>query len=218
MRIASEGLFFIYPGAVVFVILLILYIALDFTLLIYPIVASAIFLGFALFFFRDPERDVPDSSRALLAPADGKVIALDNKIPDYFSGFNTRLSIFLSMLNVHVNRIPAGGIIQRLEYHPGQFKPAFTEKAVDLNEHSVIEIGNQYGRIGICQRAGTIARRIVCNLSKGQSVNPGARFGMIRFGSRVDVYMPENVRTLSRIGDRVKAGETVIGEFAINES
>ncbi|NIP42133.1 MAG: phosphatidylserine decarboxylase family protein [candidate division Zixibacteria bacterium] len=218
MKIASEGLFFIYPGAVVFVILLILYIVLDLAVLIYPVVASAIFLGFTLFFFRDPERNAPDISRALLAPADGKIIALDNTIPGYLNGFNTRLSIFLSMLNVHVNRIPTSGIIQRLEYHPGQFKPAFTEKAAELNEHTIIEIDNKYGRIGLCQRAGTIARRIVCNLSKGQRVNRGERFGMIRFGSRVDVYMPENVRTFSRIGDRVKAGETVIGEFAIDES
>ncbi|HEQ97963.1 MAG TPA: phosphatidylserine decarboxylase [candidate division Zixibacteria bacterium] len=217
MKIASEGLFLIYPAAGLFVILLVLYIVLDFTILVYPVLASALFLGFALFFFRDPDRNVPDASGAVLAPADGKVIALDDRIPDYCEGYNTRLSIFLSMFNVHINRIPTGGVIQRLEYHRGKFRPAFTERAAELNEHTVIEINNQYGDICFCQRAGTIARRIVCNLSKGQRVDPGARFGMIRFGSRVDVYMPQNVRTLSRVGDRVRAGETVIGEFAASE-
>ena len=218
MKISSEGLYFIYPGAVVLVVLLTLYFILDLSILVYPVLASALFLAFVLFFFRDPDREVPDNALAVISPADGKIVALDNRVPDYFNGYSIRLSIFLSMLNVHINRIPVEGSVSRLEYHPGKFKPAFTEKASELNEHTTIEIDNDYGRIGFCQRAGTIARRIVCNLSEGQRVSMGERFGMIRFGSRVDVYMPENVRLLSRIGDKVKAGETVIGEFAISES
>jgi phosphatidylserine decarboxylase len=218
MRIASDGFVLIMPGLGILVILIVAYALTGISILLYPLFAAFLLTAFITFFFRDPDRAVPNNASGIIAPADGKVIALDNRIPGYFEGYKTRLSIFLSMLDVHINRLPVSGQVSRLEYHRGRFHAAFSEKASDFNEHTIIEITNNQGKLGFCQRAGTLARRIVCNLRYGQNVNAGERFGMIRFGSRLDIYMPENVRPISRPGDRVLAGETVIGEFIANKS
>lgn len=218
MRIASEGFVLIFPGLGLIAVLIVAYTLTGAYILLYPLFAALLLTAFITFFFRDPERAIPNNALGIISPADGRVIALDNKIPQYFKGYKTRLSIFLSIFDVHINRLPLSGAVSRLEYHPGKFHAAFTEKAADSNEHTIIEITNNQGKLGFCQRAGTLARRIVCNLRYGQNVNAGERFGMIRFGSRVDIYMPENVRPLSRPGDRVLAGETVIGEFIAGKS
>ncbi len=218
MKIAPEGYHIILAGFVLLIIFIVFLFATGMKLFVYPLLAAIIFSGFSLFFFRDPNRHPPQVGNAILAPADGKIIALDKRVPGYFEGYTSRLSIFLSMLDVHINRLPINGRVERVEYHPGKFAPAFTEKASELNEHTIIELSGEKGRIGFCQRAGTIARRIVCNLHVGDNVEKGERFGMIRFGSRVDVYMPENVLIKASRGQRIRAGETIIAEFTENES
>jgi phosphatidylserine decarboxylase len=218
MRLAPEGLILIVPGLGILAILIVAYALTGVQVLLYLLLAALLLTAFLTWFFRDPDRAIPDNIYGIIAPADGKIIALDDRIPEYFEGYKTRLSIFLSVLNVHINRLPVSGMISRLEYHKGRFHAAFSEKAAESNEHTIIEITNNQGKLGFCQRAGTLARRIVCNLRYGQNVNAGERFGMIRFGSRVDIYMPDNVRLISRRGDRVLAGETVIGEFIADKS
>jgi len=218
MRIASEGYHIILAGIALLIIFAVLLLATGEKLFAYPFLATLIFSGFSMFFFRDPKRLPPQIRNVVLAPADGKIIALDKRIPTYFEGYTSRLSIFLSMLDVHINRLPINGRVERVEYHRGKFTPAFREKASELNEHTIIELSGEKGRIGFCQRAGTIARRIVCNLNVGDDVEKGAKFGMIRFGSRVDIYMPKNVLIKASRGQRIRAGETIIAEFTENES
>jgi phosphatidylserine decarboxylase len=218
MKLSSESFRFLIPGILLFILIGLMTIAIDHVLLSYLLIAVTLYISIILFFFRDPDRSVPDNPRALVSPADGRVIAVDENIPDYFRGFKKRVSIFLSMLDVHINRVPVDGKINRVDHRSGRFRAAFTEKAAEENEHTIIEIENSYGKIGFCQRAGMIARRIVCNLKDGQTVQRGERFGMIRFGSRVDLYLPENVSISVSKGARVTGGETVIGEFSANES
>lgn len=218
MKLSSESFRFLIPGILLFVLAGLLTIVIDHPLFSYLLIAVTLYIFIILFFFRDPDRADPDNPYAIIAPADGRVIAVDENIPDYFNGLEKRVSIFLSMLDVHINRIPADGKINRMYHVSGRFRAAFTEKAAEQNEHTVIEIENAYGKIGFCQRAGMIARRIVCNLKAGQAVQRGERFGMIRFGSRVDLYLPENVRISISKGARVYGGETIIGEFSANES
>ena len=218
MKLSSESFRFLIPGILLFILIGLMTIAIDHVLLSYLLIAVTLYIFIILFFFRDPDRSVPDNPRALVSPADGRVIAVDENIPDYFRGSKKRVSIFLSMLDVHINRVPVDGKINRVDHRSGRFRAAFTEKAALENEHTIIEIENSYGKIGFCQRAGMIARRIVCNLKDGQTVQRGERFGMIRFGSRVDLYLPENVSISVSKGARVTGGETVIGEFSANES
>jgi phosphatidylserine decarboxylase len=213
MKLARDGYLFVLPGIILLAVLVVVRNITNQTYLLYPIVALCLYMLFILFFFRDPDRLSPDGRNLILAPADGKVIALDENIPEYFDGYKSRLSIFLSILNVHINRIPIGGTVKRVETHRGRFFAAFTEKAHDANQHTVIEIENNLGRIGFCQRSGTIARRIVCNLKIGDHARCGSRFGLIRFGSRVDIYLPENVCHKVKLGQKVRAGETILAEY-----
>ena len=213
MRIAADGYNFLVSGLILLIVMIVLRIRLDLAWLSFPIIADSIYILFVLFFFRDPKRQTPDNALAVVSPADGRVIAVDDNIPEYFSEFKHRISIFLSMLDVHINRIPLGGKVGRLEYHKGKFLPAFREKASELNEHTVIMIENDLGQIGFCQRAGAVARRIIYNIKKGDTVTAGERFGLIRFGSRVDLYLPENLKINVRPKDKVRAGETILAEF-----
>jgi len=217
MRLASDAIQFIIPALILLILLIVLNLFTSIAYIEYPLIASFLVLVFILFFFRDPDRTIPSDKLAILAPSDGKIIAVDNSIPVYLSSYRYRLSIFLSMLNVHINRIPVSGNVQRVEYHKGRFFPAFREKASQMNEHTIIELENDRGKIGFCQRAGAVARRIVCSLSTGDNVKGGDRFGLIRFGSRVDIYLPQNVSVISKVGERVIAGETVLARFREDE-
>jgi phosphatidylserine decarboxylase len=169
-------------------------------------------LAFGLWFFRDPVRQAPDDPGAVVAPADGKIIEIevDARSREHAKG-RRKVSIFMSPFNVHVNRVPVSGVIAAMRYSKGKFLTAFHEKASLLNEQQVIEIESSLGRVGCVQIAGWLARRIVCHLEEGQRVRTGERFGMIRFGSRLDVYVPSNCRLQVTMGQRVTAGETVIG-------
>lgn len=166
--------------------------------------------GFIAFFFRDPERVPPTDPGAVLASGDGRVVAVD-PIEDPWVGDAIKISVFLSIFNVHVNRMPCAGQVDQVQHIPGRFRLAFVEKASDDNERTEIALNGSCGRVIIKQIAGFVARRIVCRLIPQQEVEAGERFGLIRFGSRVDHIIPAKADIRVAINDRVRGGETVIG-------
>ena len=177
------------------------------------------FLLFCLYFFRDPERVPPARPGAVLAPADGRVVSVAPAVPPAELGLGTasrwRVAIFLSVLDVHVNRMPASGTVTRIAYRHGKFVNASMDKASDHNERNALALRLADGReMAIVQIAGLIARRIVCQVREGDSVTAGSRFGIIRFGSRTDLYLPEGVRPLVAEGQLMIGGETVIAELS----
>ncbi len=171
---------------------------------------------FNLYFFRDPERQPPDDPHAIVSPADGTIVEIkETEEPEYFHGKVRQISIFLSVFNVHVNRIPISGKVDYVVYHKGKFLAAFKEKASLDNEQTAIGISDPYGRrVLFKQIAGLIARRIVCNVSEGQEVTVGQRMGLIRYGSRVDVFFDLSARVLVKKGQKVVGGETVLARFS----
>jgi phosphatidylserine decarboxylase len=178
-----------------------------------------LFTLFCLFFFRDPERVPPGRPGAVVAPADGRVVAVTPAVPPSELGLGAiprwRVSTFLSIINVHVNRIPADGIITRIAYRHGSFLNASDDKASEVNERNAVALRLSDGReIAFVQIAGLIARRIVCDVREGDAVHAGQRFGIIRFGSRTDLYLPEGVRPLVAVGQTMVGGETVIAELS----
>ncbi len=168
---------------------------------------------FICFFFRDPERVTPRDSAAIVSPADGKVITVGEVETTPFDDQRMlKISIFMSIFNVHVNRIPFDGQVENIIYHPGKFFSANLDKASKENEHNAINIRTEDNRsFRVVQIAGLIARRIICKLSKGDKVSKGDRFGLICFGSRLDVYLPTDVKTEVSEGKSVRAGETILG-------
>jgi phosphatidylserine decarboxylase len=180
---------------------------------IISIILGIIFI-FNFYFLRDPERKIPEGVNLILSPADGTIIKIDEVFePDFFGTNVQRVSIFLSIFNVHVNRIPISGKIEYLKYVKGKFFAAFADKASEENEQTIIGIKNNHGKLLFKQIAGIIARRIIFKLKKGETVNAGARFGLIMYGSRVDMFIPTTVNLKINLHDKVLGGETVIGEF-----
>jgi phosphatidylserine decarboxylase len=174
----------------------------------------AIFFLFNFFFFRDPKRIIPKGDQLIVSPGDGKVVQIERVMePEYFKSEVQRLSIFLSVFDVHVNRAPIAGKVDYFRYIPGKFLLAFKPMSSELNEQTVIGIQNGEKRILFKQIAGIIARRIVCEIGEGDTVSAGSRFGLIRYGSRIDVFYPDNAEISVKIGDHVYGGETIIGEF-----
>lgn len=172
---------------------------------------SAVLFLFTVYFFRDPERTVPNIADAILSPADGKVVLIKEVMEEEFLKDRAlQVSIFLSPLNVHVNRFPFSGIVQHYKYIPGKYIVAFDEKSSDANERTHIGIENGKVRILFKQIAGFIARRIVADVTPGMYAVAGARFGMIKFGSRVDVLMPITCQLNVKLHDAVVGGETVL--------
>jgi phosphatidylserine decarboxylase len=176
-----------------------------------------IFTLFCLYFFRDPERVAPPRAGLFLAPADGRVVSIKPAAPPPELGLGVeprwRVSIFLSVLDVHVNRVPADGVVTRIAYRHGGFVNASLDKASEANERNALAIRLPNGQeIAVVQIAGLIARRILCSVREGDPVTAGDRFGMIRFGSRTDLYLPEGVRPLVVEGQTMIGGETVIAE------
>jgi phosphatidylserine decarboxylase len=168
---------------------------------------------FVIWFFRNPERYFQDEEKLVISPADGKVIKIDNvEMTGNIAGKFKKISIFMDVFNVHVNRAPYSGTIEAINYHEGKFFSANLDKASQDNERNELMICTEDGRaLWAVQIAGLIARRIVCWLNVGMTVKKGERFGLIRFGSRVDVYLPEDSRIAVKLGDKVKAGETALG-------
>lgn len=202
--IAAEGYMFIVPLGL---------LAGAFWLLHRPCVATVltILFLFVVFFFRDPERSVPADPNAVISPADGKIVEIVSEKDPFMGKTFKRISIFLSVFNVHVNRVPIGGRIEKIQYNPGKFLAAFNHKASLDNEQNILLITQGRTQVLVKQIAGLIARRIVCWVHDGDSVAAGQRFGLIRFGSRVDLFVPEDARIAVSIGDRVEGGASIIG-------
>ena len=161
-------------------------------------------------FFRDPERTPPAGPGLVLAPADGRVMRID-EVEDPWVGRAVRASIFLSPLDVHVNRSPVAGLVDSVRYEAGRFMAAYRDEASELNERCTIALEGDATRIGVKQIAGVLARRIVCRVRAGDKLAAGERFGLIRFGSRTDLVVPRSTEMRVKIGDRVRGGETVMG-------
>ena len=166
--------------------------------------------GFVAYFFRDPERSIPTDPGLLLSPADGKVVAVSPLQKDPAQPSGTLVSIFLSVFDVHINRTPVAGTVVDVRYQPGKFLPAFRAAASDLNEQNVVTLQAAGSRVITKQIAGILARRIVCYVKAGDKLNTGQRFGLIRFGSRVDILIPPEFAVCARLGQRVRGGESVL--------
>ncbi|MBI5505672.1 MAG: phosphatidylserine decarboxylase family protein [Deltaproteobacteria bacterium] len=189
-----------------------------------PMLGEAVFIGLALvalavlLFFRDPERVIPSDPSALVSPADGRVIAVEeNGKPHRFAAeTTTRISIFMSPLDVHINRIPTAGTVEQIEHKPGRFAAAYRADASEINESNSLLLRTPGGvPIVVVQIAGWLARRIICHVRPQARVSRGERFGLIMFGSRLDVFLPPQVRPAVRVGDRVRAGASVIALAAV---
>ena len=173
-----------------------------------PFVVAA---AFFLFFFRDPERQVTAGDDLVLSPADGRVLIAGEAVAGAAPpGSWRQVSIFLSPMNVHVNRVPASGRVTRVTYSPGRFLPAYRHDAGTTNERSEIWIDHGGASIVARQIVGALARRVVCRLEPGATVRAGDRYGIMKFGSRMDVFMPPDADVRVRVGDMVRGGETVI--------
>ncbi|HET7343215.1 MAG TPA: phosphatidylserine decarboxylase [Methylomirabilota bacterium] len=202
LPIAKEGWPFVaIPGAIALGLALIGHrrLALPFA------AAAAASAGF----FRDPERAIPAVVNGVLSPADGKVISVEDAV-DPFVGPAKRVAIFLSPLDVHVNRAPIAGVVADVLYTPGAFKPAY-DPVADVNERCALRLQGEHARVTVVQIAGIVARRIVCRVGAGDKLAAGERYGMIRFGSRTDCYMPRASEVTVRVGEQVRGGQTVIG-------
>jgi len=207
--VSKAGIPFIYASAFVTVVFSL--IGLVFLALVGILVTFCI-CGF----FRDPDRVTPDKHGAVISPADGRVVStgIVEKNP-FIEGPCMKIGIFMSVFNVHVNRIPYSGTIQKISYFPGKFYNAEREQASVENEHNAIILKTSKDRkICFVQVAGLIARRIICGIAEKDTVTRGQRFGLICFGSRVDVYLPPDTLLNVAKGDRVKAGASIIGHFS----
>jgi phosphatidylserine decarboxylase len=161
-------------------------------------------------FFRDPERRPPDVPGALVAPADGRVMGIV-EVDDAWVGAAVRMSIFLSPLDVHVNRAPAAGLVRAVDYAPGRFLAAYRAEASEQNERCTVALEGDSARVAVRQISGVLARRIVCRVRPGDKLALGERYGLIRFGSRTDLIAPRGIEVRVRVGERVRGGESVMG-------
>ena len=213
MRIAPEGRPFVVAGLAVLV-------ALAVPAAVFGggwWITAAVWLPIALWipwFFRDPERNGPRGESVVIAPADGRVVSVTHvEEPTFVRGSATRISIFMSVFDVHVNRYPVGGNVAWRQYEPGSFVNATLDKASDRNERMSLGINGAHGRVLVRQIAGLVARRIVTDAAVGDAATQGVRLGLIRFGSRVDTFLPDPVQALVSVGDRTRAGVTPIAEW-----
>ena len=178
------------------------------------VIVAIVLVCFALFvfsFFRDPERAIPSEPGAIVCPGDGRVVVVTDE--DYAGLPGKRISIFLAVWNVHVNRAPAAGIITKMEYRPGKFLAAMRERASMENEQNVFTLSTDAGEMVFKQIAGLIARRVVSWKKAGERVARGERIGLVRFGSRVDVWVPRDADILVRVGENVKGGSSVLAHW-----
>jgi len=171
-----------------------------------------------LYFARDPERDIPDIEGIIVAPADGRIVELatNRRLPGVSQTYK-HVAIFLSLWDVHANRVPVTGTVGKLTYQTGKFRPAFGRKASKENEHTIVPIHRNDGTFYVKQIAGVVARRIICDLKEGERVIAGQRMGRIVFGSRVELYLPDHLELVIRKGQKVFAGRSIIGK-GLNEN
>lgn len=212
MRIAKEGYPFIVGSLVPGVLLTFLYPVHEMTPLLVMGLVLLLFGCCCLAFFRNPNRIIPSNDTVLVSPADGKVLRI-NEVDDEYVGPGFRVDIFLSVLDVHLNRIPYSGKVEFVKYREGKFFSAFKDKASKDNERNDIGILGKWGKIRVAQIAGLIARRIVCHVREADEVATGQLYGMIRFGSRTELTFPKNYVPSVKPGQHVKGGVTIIGKL-----
>jgi len=215
MTIAREGLPIIFAVMFVAAVMLGVGYVLSSTVLIIAGWVGVALTAANFFFFREPQFEATWSDGQILSPADGKVIVVDDQVPEGLSGLSQRVSIFLSILDCHVNMIPTSGRIERVAYRSGKKISAFRPRASEENQRSEIDLITSKGRIHFRQIVGSVARRVVFDLKVGQEVTAGQRFGVMRFGSRMDVFLPPDVNVSVKVGDKVKGGKSLIGEFRV---
>ncbi len=201
--VAAEGWRFILPAAVAACIL-------GWIGWWWAAVPLSLFALACLGFFRDPERTPPAVTGAILAPADGRVMGVVD-VDDGWVGRAVRVSIFLSPLDVHVNRSPVAGLVRDVQCARGRFLAAYRDEASELNERCTVALEGDSARLTVRQIAGVLARRIVCRVRPGDKLQAGERYGLIRFGSRTDLVVPRGTELRVRVGDRVRGGETIMG-------
>ncbi len=225
-KIAKNGWSLIFKLGVLAVIFLVLYLyremifvtIMPYILLTCTIALFAIF-GFSFYFFRDPDRITPTGENLVISPADGKVIKVENINEDeYCKEEMVLISVFMSVFNVHVNRFPVSGTIEYKNYHQGLFLAAWNHKASTDNEQMMLGINTGKEKIAVKQIAGLVARRIVCEPNSGEQAVKGERYGLIKFGSRLDIYLPKSAAIKVQIGDKVVAGESILAELSREES
>ena len=175
-----------------------------------PAAVMAVLAAFVVWFYRDPDRTAPEGDGLFVSPADGRVVEI-SEAEHPFTGPSFKVGIFMNVLSVHVNRAPCMGRVDYLEYVPGRKIAAFAPKASEVNERNLVGLSTPYGPVLMVQIAGLLARRIVCRLRRGEVLEAGQRYGMIRLGSRVDIYLPKDVRLLTKHGDKVYAGISSLG-------
>lgn len=211
---AREGYPFIIFSSVLTLLLALSAWKLCSLILAFPAAIAFLLTLFVLYFFRNPERTPPADEKAVVAPADGRVILVERVSETPLGCEALKISIFMSVFNVHVNRVPFSGLVADVSYHKGKFFDARHGRASFENERNAIILNADGGvRIAFVQIAGLIARRIVCYPRLGDRLVRGERYGLIRFGSRVDVFLPTEVQPLVKLGDRTVAGETVLGRL-----
>jgi phosphatidylserine decarboxylase len=206
MRIAKEGLLFILPSLVLFLFSL----AINW----WPLAVLFLLLALAFaFFFRDPARESPEGEHLLLSPADGKVVKIESfaSHPE-LSAPAVVVSIFLSLFDVHITRSPLTGTVEKMDYRPGKFFPAYKDEAGTQNESRSLFIKSPNARILLKQIVGVAARRIKCFVRENEKISRGQKIGLMYFGSRVDLYLPPEIRVKAGLSQKVKAGLTVIAE------
>lgn len=202
----SDAYRFVFP---------ILAVAAVFAFFHFPAAALLLILvaGFVCYFFRNPARSIPAGDKLVVSPADGKVVRVFDLPDEGEQAGGQGVSIFLNIFDVHVNRSPIEGELESLEYKRGKFKVAFDEEASRVNEQNVLTIRGCGMRVMVKQIAGLIARRVICWKKPGNSIERGELIGLIRFGSRVDILLPKQVKVLVKVGDRVKGGSSILGEY-----
>ncbi len=209
-RLAPEG----YPFIAVFGLLTLAVALLTGPVgLLFAVVPFVLTL-FMIYFFRDPDRDVPTAEGCFLAPADGRVMQIIDTFESEYLGSEVKeVSIFMSPLNVHVNRAPCDGEVRRVKHNKGKYMAAYKEDSSLKNENIAMVMETEFGNILVRQVAGFLARRAVCRKREGDVLKGGERYGIIKFSSRLDTYLPKDVEIKVRLGEKVRAGETVIAEI-----
>lgn len=176
---------------------------------------TLIFFIFILQFFRNPARETKPDNNVIIAPADGKVVVIEDTMEnEYFKDMRKQISIFMSPINVHVNRSPIKGIVKYQKYFPGKYLVAWHPKSSTENERTTVVVEGATGTVLFRQIAGALARRIVCYVKEGSRLEQGAEFGFIKFGSRVDIFLPVNCKVKVKLGEKIVGGETIIAHFS----
>ncbi|MDP2279904.1 MAG: phosphatidylserine decarboxylase family protein [Nitrospirota bacterium] len=205
--IAKEG----YPYIIIFAATTIVALLLGGK---WMVIAPFVITVFMFYFFRDPEREIPEGEGLFVSPADGKIILIKDVFEkDHLNAAVKEISIFMSPFNVHVNRAPCDGKIKNIQHNKGKFMAAYKDEASFKNENIEMTLETKYGDILVRQVAGYVARRAVCRANAGDSLKRGERYGIIKFSSRLDIYLPKDTQIKVKLGDKVKAGETVLGEM-----